>query len=154
MDVKMDEMKYTNATSIVQFTCELNGILLLWQFKPTISNQHIKMTFESTFEMGTEDRRAQLVDTFLSPKLPIYSSFACTLNVHEIGEPEVAKGSSSQFFCHSSSLYRARRPHQLQSSRRQLVNVTGVCVVWEIFALVGWASVCVCAMCAFAPYVR
>lgn len=44
------------------------------------------------------DGRLQHGSRILSPELPIYSLFACTLNVHEIGEPEVAKGSSSQFF--------------------------------------------------------
>lgn len=69
---------------------------LLEQFKSTISNQHIKMTKSThrTGRAGYRHRRWRI----LSPKLPIYSSFACTVNAHEIDEPEVAKGSFSQFF--------------------------------------------------------
>lgn len=95
---RMRKKRKTNATFIVQFTCELNGIPLIWQFKPAISNQHYK---NDQVDDGSEDRHR--VEHFCHPNyqyiLYIYSSFACTLNVHEIGRPEVAKGgSSSQFF--------------------------------------------------------
>lgn len=115
-------MEQINECNVQCSTCELNEILLLWQFKPTISNQHIKMT-ESMSSCASKDQHRE---KYCRPELPIYSSFACALNVHKIAEPEVAKGSSSQFLCcccccccHSSSLSRCcrRHRHQLKSVR-------------------------------------
>lgn len=66
-------------------------------------------------------RRPNPERKILSPELTIYSLFASTLNVLEIGEPEVAIGSSSQFFAihrhFTVFVVVRRRRHELKSSR-------------------------------------
>lgn len=150
----------TNGTFIVPFTCELNGILLLWQFKPTISNQHIKMT-KSTSRWRQRTNAHTASGKFCRPNyryiLHSRAHWMCT----KLANRKWPKVRPANFCSHSSSLHHSRRSHQLKSFSPATCECDGETVVWcELcavcvcfFTLVCCVRECMCVG-AYVPYVR